>query len=232
MEIQAESLTTVYILIMDVLLATVLLWVLHTHGATRRMLAAVGAGAALWLGFMVWGIGGQNLFPADIGSWAFFAILLCGVAGVLMLFMATPLGALFAKSGQEFLLLPQGLRAFFGAGFLVEGAFGVMPRDFAVLDGIAHITAAVLALMTALMLARRQVGLGAVWLTNLFGLLDVVVVAAGIAFVLLPQIGPHHNVMYAALFAAPVFIALHLLSLRVAWHAGVPAPVAARAVHG
>ena len=232
MEIQAESLTTVYVLIMDVLLATVLLWVLHANGATSRMLAAVGAGAALWLGFMVWGIGGQNLFQADIGSWAFFAILLCGVVGVLVLFMATRLGALLSKGGQEFLLLPQGLRAFFGAGFLVEGALGVMPRDFAVLDGLTHITAAVLALMTALMLARRQVGLGAVWLTNLFGLVDVVVVAAGIAFVLLPQIGPHHNVMYAALFAAPIFIALHLLSLRLAWRAGVPAPVLSRAVHG
>ena len=101
-----------------------------------------------------------------------------------------------------------------------------MPSNFAVLDGMSHVTAAVL------MLVRRQVGLGAVWLTNLFGLVDIVVVAAGIAFLLVPQLGPHHNVMYAAFFAAPIFISLHLLSLRFALRECVPAPVSSRAVHG
>lgn len=110
--------------------------------------------------------------------------------------------------------MPQGMRAFFGAGFLIQGVLGSMPPAFAIADGLTHITAAVLALWTSWMLGKGWFGPRVLWLTNLFGLLDIVVVAAGIAFVLLPKIGPYHNVMYAAFFAASIFIALHLLSIR------------------
>jgi hypothetical protein len=112
------------------------------------------------------------------------------------------------------LLLPQGLRTLFGAGFLIEGAYGVMPVHFAVSDGITHIIAGTLALMTAWGLAQKILGARALWIAHLFGLLDIVVVAAGIAFVLLPEIGPFHNIILAAFFAAPIFVTLHLMGIR------------------
>lgn len=215
MTTQPDLITTLFILSMDVLLLLVLLWILRNNGASLPTMAITGAVAVLWLGFLLWGIGGEHIFPDQMNPWAFYAVILTGIGGVMTLFFTTPLGALLSKGGQEMLLLPQGMRAFFGAGFLVEGILGLLPPNFALMDGITHITAAVLALMTALMLSRRAVGAGSVWLTNLFGLLDLVVVATGIAFVLLPEIGLYHNMMYALFFAAPIFVTLHMLSLRL-----------------
>lgn len=204
---------TAFILVLDLLLTLLLLWCLGKLGASRRTVLFVGGSCVAWLALLVWMLGGHRAIPADIGGRAFFAILLGGVALVAALFFATSIGGCFLRGGHEWMLLPQGLRAFFGAGFLIQGALGTMPPAFAIADGLTHITAALLALWTSWMLGQGYFGARALWLTNLFGLLDIVVVAAGIAFGLLPKIGPYHNVMYAAFFAAPLFIALHLLSI-------------------
>ncbi|MEM9380152.1 MAG: hypothetical protein AAGB93_09425 [Planctomycetota bacterium] len=120
----------------------------------------------------------------------------------------------------------QGLRVFFGAGFLVEAVLGVMPAGFGIADGVTHISAAFLALALATAHAMGAARPGFAWFVNAFGLLDIVVVAGGISFVLLPEIGPHHNVMLAAFFAAPIFIALHFVAIhRIvvgAWRPAAP----------
>lgn len=228
MTTQAYLMTTLFILTMDVLLVLVMLWILRNNGAPVPVLATTGAGAGLWLGFLLWGIGGEHFFSDQMNAWAFYAVVLAGIGGVMTVVFTTPLAALLSKGGQEMLLLPQGLRAFFGAGFLVEGLLGLLPANFALVDGITHITAAVLALMTALLLSRHAVGAGSVWLTNLFGLLDLVVVATGIAFALLPEIGLHHNMMYALFFAAPIFVTLHVLALRLELREPTPMPIMAQ----
>ena len=46
-----------------------------------------------------------------------------------------------------------------------------------------------------------------------FGLTDVALVALGIPWFLIAAVGPNHNMMYAAFFAAPIFVALHAVSL-------------------
>ncbi len=204
---------TSYILTFDLLLTSLLLWCLGKLGASRRRIIVVGSIGVGWLAFLLWMFGGHNLIPADIGGPAFFALLLGGVVLVAGLFFATAIGGNFMRGGHEWLLVPQGMRAFFGTGFLIQGTLGTMPVSFAIADGLTHITAAILALWTAWMLGKGYAGARILWFTNLFGLLDIVVVAAGIAFVLLPKVGPYHNMMYAAFFAAPLFIALHLLSL-------------------
>lgn len=205
---------TSLILTLDLTLAALLLWCLAKLGASGRTVGLVGGACAVWLALLVWMFGGRRIIPADIGGLAFFAILIAGVALVAVLFFTTAIGESFRRGGHEWLLMPQGLRAFFGTAFLIQGVGGTLPPAFAIADGVTHIAAAVLALWTAWMVGKGYFAARALWLVNLFGLLDIVVVAAGIAFVLLPEIGPYHNVMYAAFFAAPIFIALHLLSLR------------------
>ena len=153
------------------------------------------------------------MFTPALGGVALFVLLLVGVAAVTGLMFATPLRTYLMTMPYELLLVPQGLRAFFGAGFLVEGALGVMPGGFAIADGITHITAAFLALMAAFVYGKGYAYRFGGWFANLFGLLDIVVVEAGNAFYQLHEIGPHHNVMYAAFFAAPLFIGLHVVAV-------------------
>jgi hypothetical protein len=208
------------ILGLDLLLASLLIWCLAKLGVPRRAIVCFGGACVGWLALLGWMFGGQQLIPPDIGGPGFFALLLAGVAVVAALFFVTPIGDGFLRGGHEWLLIPQGMRAFFGAGFLMQGALGAMPPAFAIADGLTHIAAAVLALWTVWLVGKGYAGRGALWFANLFGLLDIVVVAAGLAFVLLPAMGPYHSVMYAAFFAAPLFIALHLLSIRRLLSAG------------
>jgi len=102
---------------------------------------------------------------------------------------------------------------FFGAGFIVEAAFGIIPINYGVADGLLHITTAFLSVTLAVYIARQCHCKKSIILVNIFGLFDIVVVAAGIAFVIIGEIGSEHNVFLAVFFAAPIFIWLHLISL-------------------
>lgn len=114
---------------------------------------------------------------------------------------------------QELLLLPQAFRMFFGAGFIVEAVYGIMPAIYGVIDGVLHITTAFLATTLAIWVAHGCKCYNSLIIVNIFGLLDIVIVAYGISFFILSDIGGHHNVFYAVFFAAPIFIWLHLISL-------------------
>jgi uncharacterized membrane protein len=102
---------------------------------------------------------------------------------------------------------------FFGAGFIVEAVFDIIPAGYGAVDGILHITTAFLATTLAIYVARGEKVTKSLIMVNIFGLLDIVVVAGGIAFFILSDIGVDHNVFYAVFFAAPIFIWLHLISL-------------------
>ncbi|MCX7218879.1 MAG: hypothetical protein NTY70_08030, partial [Burkholderiales bacterium] len=51
------------------------------------------------------------------------------------------------------------------------------------------------------------------WFANLFGLTDILIVASTLALILLPQIGPHHPMMYAVFLPAPLWLWFHLVSI-------------------
>ena len=46
-----------------------------------------------------------------------------------------------------------------------------------------------------------------------FGITDIIIVALGIPFFLISKVGANHNMMYAAFFAAPIFVAFHFISI-------------------
>ena len=214
MKISAVDLTTIYILTMDMVLIGFLLEVLKRTGASATFRLVMGSVLAGWLTVLYLGISGKWLFPANIAGFSFFTIVILGVVAVsaVMLFFPPLKKHLFAAP-QELLLLLQGLRMFLGAGWLIESTLGIMPKYFGIADGITHITAAFLALKAAILYARGDRNRGELWFANLFGLLDIVVVGLGISFVMLKDIGPYHNVMYALFFVAPIFIGLHFVSL-------------------
>ncbi|MGK7943626.1 MAG: hypothetical protein AB4058_04075 [Microcystaceae cyanobacterium] len=209
----AFTVTTLYIVVFDLILAGFLLESLRRVGAKPKFRFSLGVIFGVWLILLHFLISGQKLFPANINSIAFLAAIVLGVAIVGVGCFATPLRSYLLAIPQEYILLIQGLRVFFGAGFLVEASLGVMPVYFGIADGATHILAAFFALKAGLLFAKHGNNQGEIWFANIFGLVDILLVASGLAFFLLSQVGPHHNVMYAALFAAPIFINLHLVSM-------------------
>jgi len=198
------TLTTFYIIAMEIFLTLTLLKILHFNKKASIIFTA-------WLVIVVILFEVIKVLPADLSSVSLFTIVLVGVGASGLLFY--PLRKELLALLQELLLLPQAFRMFFGAGFIVEAVFGIMPSSYGVMDGILHITTAFLVTTLAIYIARGCACTKSLILVNLFGLLDIVIVAAGIAFMILPDIGTGHNVFLAVFFAAPVFIWLHLFSL-------------------
>ena len=209
MEIQFA--TTLYIIVMNIALAFTLLKILSHNNTKDRTMKIAFTILGAWLLATLLLFGNNTVLPNNISSFALFSIILVGV-GVSGLVLSPLFKALLALP-QEFLLLPQAFRMFFGAGFIIEAVFDIIPAGYGAVDGILHIATAFLATTLAIYVARGAKVTKSLVLVNLFGLLDIVVVAAGIAFFILGDIGIEHNVFYAVFFAAPIFIWLHLISL-------------------
>ena len=209
----AYQLTTTYLILLDLVLVGFLVEVLRRAGASGKLRWGMATASAVWIALLAVLLQSESLYPHTVSPAVFFASILLVVGLFTVVGLLTPIGRVLASSTQSILMLPQGLRVFFGAGFLVEGVLGIMPPSFAIADGITHITAAFLCMKAAVLIQSNSAKHSELWTANLFGLIDIVVVAGGLSFVLLGLVGPHHNVMLAALFAAPVFINLHLISL-------------------
>ncbi len=213
------SFTTFYIITMNAILALILVALLKASNkdkdADKRIVVKSITLFSTWLiieGVLL----NASIIPNDISSVGLFILILIFV--VISGMLLSPLIPKLVSLSQEFLLLPQAMRMFFGAGFIVEAAYGIIPLNYGVIDGVLHITTAFLASVLAICIAQGYKANKALLAVNLFGLLDIVVVAYGIAFFILKDIGIEHNVFFAVFFAAPIFIWLHLISLYKLYH--------------
>jgi len=213
------SFTTFYIITMNAILALILVALLKASNkdkdADKRIVVKSITLFSTWLiieGVLL----NTSIIPSDISSLGLFILILIFVviSGILL----SPLIPKLVSLPQEFLLLPQAMRMFFGAGFILEAAFGIIPLNYGVIDGVLHITTAFLASVLAICIAQGYKANKTLLAVNLFGLLDIVIVAYGIAFFILNDIGIEHNVFFAVFFAAPIFIWLHLISLYKLYH--------------
>lgn len=203
--------TTFYIIVMELFLALSLVRIVGLSNLPKPAVGRAFVVFGVWLVSVVILLGVFKVLPEGMGSVALFSTILIGV--VLSGGFFYLLKEEFLSLPQELLLLPQGFRMFFGAGFIIEAVFAIMPAGYGVIDGILHIMTAFLSLTLAIYIARGCKCRSSLIWVNLFGLLDIVIVAAGIAFFILDDIGTDHNVFLAVFFAAPVFIWLHLISL-------------------
>jgi len=199
---------------LDLLMIVYTLWVLSTFNRLGRTGVGIGAGLLVWLGILHAGLSQQNLFPPDISGPAFLLVIFAGVGMVgAALFAIPPLRRLLLGLDQQQLMLVQGIRVFFGATFLMMGAMGQLPKAFAIIDGFTHIGAGFFGLIAAFALAAGLEGERRAWFANLFGLSDILIVASSLALILLPQIGPHHSMMYAVFLSAPLWLWFHVVSI-------------------
>ncbi|MFO1389369.1 hypothetical protein [Cellvibrio sp.] len=198
---------------LDIFMIVYTLWVLSLN-QQGKMPWSIGLGLLLWLVVLHLGLSNQLLFSPQISGVAFLFVIFAGVGLVgALLFSIKPIRTRLLELTQEQLLLFQGIRVFFGAGFLMQAAQGHIPLVFGVIDGWTHITAGFLGLAAAFTVSKNLYGNSRVLFANLFGLADILIVASSIALILLPELTPHHTMMYAVFLPAPLWLWFHLISL-------------------
>ena len=199
---------------LDVLMIVYTLWVLSVFRPLAGKVFVVGVPMLVWLGILHVLLSNRILFPQEISGITFLVIifLAVGVVGAL-LFLTPPIRKLLLELDQRQLMLLQGIRVFFGATFLMQASTGVLPQTFGILDGYTHIGAGFFGLIAAFSVAAGVQGDRRAWFANIFGLLDILVVASSLALILLPEIGPHHPMMYAVFLPAPLWFWFHLISI-------------------
>ncbi len=210
----SESTSAWFMIGLDLVMVVYTLWVLSLVKSATVLRTGIGAAMMAWLALLHLGLSTKSIFPADISGVAFLTIifLFVGVVGT-ALFVFTPIRRLLLDLDQKQLLLLQGIRVFFGATFLMQASLGILPTGFGIMDGFTHIGAGFFGLIAAFSLAAGVEGARRAWFANLFGLVDILVVASSLAFVLLPDIGPHHSMMYAVFLPAPLWLWFHIVSI-------------------
>lgn len=198
----------------NLVMAVYTLWVISLGKGEAGLRAGLGLVMLGWLGLLHIGLSSKALFPADISGGTFLVLIVAyvGIVGG-ALFVFSPMRRLLLSLGQQQLLLLQGIRVFFGAGFLMQASLGSLPAAFGILDGWTHIAAGFFGLVAAFSVASGIEGNRRAWFANLFGLADILVVAGSVALVLLPTITPHHHIMYAVFLPAPLWLWFHLVSI-------------------
>lgn len=201
-------------LALDALMIIYTLWVLSLNRPLGKTWGIIAGGMFGWLAVLYVGFSNQSVFPTDISSWAFYLVILAGVGAVgAFLFLVPPVRRFVMDLDQRQLMLLQGIRVFFGAGFLIQGGLGLLPGTFGLIDGLTHISAGFFGLVAAFSVAAATAARRRAWFANLFGLGDILVVATSLAFVLLAEIGPHHPMMYAVFLPAPLWLWAHVVSI-------------------
>ena len=215
METSMEYLaTTYYVIALNSILALVLLKLLKIGDASKTTITFTGIISFAYIALEHWGIGGGHIFPADISGSLFFAIILIGATLGVGLFYVSPLKQAFFNLSQEHLQLTQGLRVFVSAGFFTEAALGVIPLGFGIMDGFMHAASAFSALVAATLYVKNSPNKNrALWIANIIGVTDILIIVTSICFAVFDQIGPNHNMQYVVFFGGVVFLWIHLVSI-------------------
>lgn len=206
--------TAPFAIFMDLIMILYTLWVISIGKKNGKLSIGIGIGMLSWLGILHLGLSTKSIFPEDISGIAFLIIVFItvGAVGTLLLFVPPIRNRLLALSQKQLLLL-QGVRVFFGANFLMQASLGGLPQTFGILDGWLHIGAGFFGLIAAFTLAADVDGERRAWFANIFGMVDILVVASTLALILLPTLTPHHPMMYAVFLPAPLWLWFHLVSM-------------------
>jgi len=198
---------------LDSLMIIYTLWVISLQNQ-HKLHAGIALALFTWLGLLHLGLSSQSLFPTDISGIAFLSIifLAVGLVGALLLLVPAVRTIVLALTQTQLLLL-QGIRVFFGASFLMAASLGVMPLVFGIIDGWTHIAAGFFGLVAAFSMASGVQGHRRAWFANIFGLMDILIVASTLSLLILDEITPHGSMMYAVFLPAPLWLWAHIISI-------------------
>jgi hypothetical protein len=198
---------------LDLLMITYTLWV-HSLSNNKKFHYGIGGGLLIWLTLLHLGLSTKSIFPEDISGWLFLIIIFAAVGMVgILLFLVPTVKKIVLGLSQQQLLLMQGVRVFFGASFLMQASLGNMPLVFGIIDGWTHISAGFFGLIAAFSMESNTDANRRAWFANIFGLVDILIVASTLSLVILQDITPHGNMMYAVFLPAPLWLWFHLISM-------------------
>lgn len=198
---------------LDVLMITYTLWVLSLS-SNNRFHYGIGAALLAWLIALHSGLSTQSLFNENVSGPVFLAVIVIAVGGVGALLFGIPaVRKMLLNLTQQQLLLLQGVRVFFGVTFLTQASVGAMPLVFGIVDGWSHVTAGFLGLAAAFCYSINANAVRRAWFANLWGLIDILVVASTLSLLILRDITPHGPMMYAVFLPAPLWVWFHLVSI-------------------
>ena len=209
-----EEVTTNWVILVNIVVSLVSLWLFKTGKSSNQTLWIVALLLASSNIFYHWTFGGRNLFPPDLNGAIFFAIILAVASTVFLLLYITS-SSIFDIVYQQYLQIAQGFRGFVGGGFLMEGVLKIIPDWFSILDGFFHISSGFLALLAAIAFLNSWKGNRALlWLANLVGITDILVIITGICFWVWQDLGPYHNMHYVVFGAGPILLWIHFNSIK------------------
>ncbi|MDX2504612.1 MAG: hypothetical protein QNL62_09075 [Gammaproteobacteria bacterium] len=199
---------------LDLVMIIYTLWVLSLN-SNKKFSFSIAAALIAWLMLLHLGLSTKSIFPEDISGIVFLIIIFIavGIVGLLLL-TVPPVKKLLVGLNQQQLLLMQGIRVFFGATFLMQASLGSMPLVFGIVDGWTHIAAGFFALIAAFSMASSSNAVRWAWFANLFGLMDILIVASTLSLLILKDITPHGSMMYAVFLPAPLWFWFHLISMQ------------------
>lgn len=214
METTNYLLTTFYVVAMDLIIALTLIWQLRVAKASAKLVSTVGITLFVWIALLFFGTQGRWLFPTGLSGITFFILVLAAIGLLGTVVLLSPLRKIYLSLSQEYLLMAHGVRVFVAAGFFTEACLQIIPQGFGLMDGFMHATSGFLALSAAIAYLKNfPTAKMSIWLANIVGILDLVIIAASISFVVFADLGLHHNMMIALFFAGPIFMWLHLFSI-------------------
>lgn len=205
--------TTIYVLVLNCILALVLIGLLYISKAKQRTIVLTGCILFAYLILETWVIGGHYIFSPAISGTAFFFIILTGV-GLTSITLHFTLERHFLSLPQEYILLTQGLRVFVSAGFFTEAALGIIPLGFGIMDGFMHALSAFTALFAATFAVKQSRFANTfIWIANIVGVTDILIIVTAICFSVWDFIGPSHNMQFVVFFGGIIFLWLHYISI-------------------
>lgn len=198
---------------LDILMIIYTLWALSLSNNNRFHLN-IGLALLTWLIALHYGLSTRSFFAEDVSGPAFLVFIVIAVGGVGFLLLGIPaIRKLLLSLTQQQLLLLQGIRVFFGAAFLTQASIGVIPLAFGIIDGWSHVTAGFLGLAAAFCCSINANSDRRAWFANIWGLVDILVVASTLSLLILRDITPHGSMMYAVFLPAPLWLWFHLISI-------------------
>ena len=214
MDAIANLYTTLWTMAVNITFLVATLWLLRKGQASMQLQRMFGGFSVIWLIFIYFVSFNQVLMPGEISGTVFYVCTLLAAAIVLLFFNFSTLKGVFDRVRQEDIQWVQGIRVFVAAGFLMEGVMKVIPGWFSIMDGFLHVTSGFLALVAAIAILKKSKNSNSmVWLANIVGLADILIIVTSINFLVWEDIGPFHNMQTVVFFTGVILLWLHFISI-------------------
>lgn len=206
--------TTYWVIGVNIIFLFATLWLLKSGQATQTTKWIFGSISIVWIIFIHFVFSNKLLIPINILGGAFYALTLTSATLVLAAFYFSPLKKVFDTISQENIQIVQGLRVFVASGFLMEGVLQVIPAWFSIMDGFLHVSSGFLALLASIAVVKNQTSKNTfLWLANIVGVLDIVIIVTSINLIVWKDLGAFHNMQYVVFYTGVLLLWFHFVSI-------------------